>query len=63
MSEKVNLGGVSMKVEVLGVDESLEKLNLLTQKIAEVNSLIRELNSAEIKMNVISDGKDYQVDD
>ncbi len=63
MEGKVNLGGANLRMFVSGVDESLEKLNLLTQKIAEVNSLILELNSAQVKINFTSnDVLNLQVD-
>ncbi len=49
--EKINLGGKDLSMWVSGVNETLEKLNLLEEKIAEVNTLINELNSAKIEIN------------
>lgn len=53
MSKKINLGGVKLKLETVGVDEGLEKLNLIMLKLQEVKSLINEITSMQfdIKLN------------
>lgn len=55
MSRNINLGGSILKLEVRGADEALEKVNLLTQKLAEAKSLISEIASMELDINFSSE--------
>ncbi len=53
----INLGGARLKMETVGVDEALLKLNTLMHKLEEAKSLIDEIAS----MNVdIKFGKEDQ---
>lgn len=47
----INLGNANFRMEVQGADEALEKLNLLQEKLKEVNSLINEITSSEVKIS------------
>ena len=47
MTKNINLGGCKLRLETIGVDESLEKLNLLILKLIEAKSLIDEIASIE----------------
>ncbi len=58
---KVNLGGPNYNMKVFGVDEALEKINTLTQKIAEANVLIEELNSAKVEITITGSVEGPQV--
>lgn len=55
MNEKsVNMGGLLLDLKINGIDEALEKLNLLNKKIEEANSLIKELTSSKVEIKLIS---------
>jgi len=50
--KNINLGGSKLKLEAEGVDEALDKLNLLMSKLKEAKSLINDLASMEININL-----------
>lgn len=52
----INLGGNNLSLRVDGVDEALEKLNMLLKKLEEANSLIKEIASIEVSVSFM-DGK------
>ena len=54
MTKNINLGGCKLRLETIGVDESLEKLNLLILKLIEAKSLIDEIASIELDINFLS---------
>jgi hypothetical protein len=49
--KEINLGGKLLNLKVIGVDEALEKINLLNEKLKEANQLINEIASFKIKIN------------
>ncbi|MGF0040625.1 hypothetical protein ACQRBF_07580 [Peptoniphilaceae bacterium SGI.131] len=44
-------------MHVLGVDETVDKLNSLEEKLKEVKSLINEITSLEVNINFVSPEK------
>lgn len=46
--QSVNMGGLFLELNVKGVDEVLEKLNLLNKKLKEADDLIKEISKAKI---------------
>lgn len=53
----INLGNANFKMYVSGVDETLDKLNSLEEKLKEVKSLIHEITSLEVKINFVNSEK------
>ncbi|HFD2035904.1 TPA: hypothetical protein ACF2DS_000775 [Clostridium perfringens] len=52
--KSVNMGGILLDLNIAGVDEVLEKLNLLNKKLEEANSLIKEIASSKVEINLVS---------
>ncbi|MDU7069693.1 MAG: hypothetical protein E6343_17225 [Clostridium perfringens] len=52
--KSVNMGGLLLDLKVSGMDEVLEKLDLLNKKLEEANSLIKEIASSKVEMNFTS---------
>ncbi|XZM35429.1 hypothetical protein ACSXAY_18620 (plasmid) [Clostridium perfringens] len=48
--QPVNMGGLFLELNVKGVDEALEKLNLLNRKLKEADNLIKEISKAKIQI-------------
>lgn len=48
--QSVNMGGLFLELNVKGVDEALEKLNLLNRKLKEADDLIKEIAAAKIEI-------------
>ena len=48
--QSVNMGGLFLELNVKGVDEALEKLNLLNRKLKEADELIKEISKAKIQI-------------
>lgn len=46
--KQINLGNTVFRINTVGVDETLEKLNLLQEKLKEAKSLIHDIASMEI---------------
>ncbi|WP_288477995.1 hypothetical protein [uncultured Clostridium sp.] len=51
--QAINMGGILVDLKVLGVDEALEKLDLLKEKLEEVNNLISEISSSKVEISLI----------
>lgn len=52
--KSVNMGGFLLDLNITGVDEALEKINLLNKKLEEANSLIKEIASSKVEINLVS---------
>ena len=52
--KSVNMGGLLLDLNITGVDEALEKINLLNKKIEEANSLIKDIASSKVEINLVS---------
>lgn len=50
--QTVNMGGLLLDLKVKGVDEVLEKLNLLSKKIKEADELIKEISKEKIEIEL-----------
>lgn len=48
--QPVNMGGLLLDLKIHGVDETLEKLNLLNKKIKEADDLIKEISKTKIQI-------------
>lgn len=48
--QPVNMGGLLLELNVKGVDEALEKLNLLNRKLKEADDLIKEISKEKIEI-------------
>lgn len=48
--QSVNMGGLLLDLKIHGVDETLEKLNLLNKKIKEADDLIKEISKTKIEI-------------
>lgn len=51
--QAINMGGTLLDLKVLGIDEALEKLDLLNEKLEEVNNLISEISSSKVEISLI----------
>lgn len=55
MSKKsVNMGGLLLDLNICGIDEALEKINLLNKKLEEANYLIKEIASSKVEIRLTS---------
>ncbi|MDU5492652.1 MAG: hypothetical protein E6094_06790 [Clostridium perfringens] len=52
--KSVNMGGLLLDLNITGIDEALEKINLLNKKLEEANSLIKEIASSKVEINLVS---------
>ncbi|MGU8655265.1 hypothetical protein ACV3RG_16300 [Clostridium perfringens] len=48
--QTVNMGGLLLDLKINGVDETLEKLNLLNKKLKEADDLIKEISKTKIEI-------------
>jgi oligoribonuclease (3'-5' exoribonuclease) len=49
---KMNIKTTELSMRMHGADEVLEKIDELNMKLTEAKSLIDEINSAEVKINI-----------
>lgn len=46
----INIGGPVLNLRAIGIDETLEKINLLNKKLEEAKRLIDEIASSKISI-------------
>lgn len=50
--QPINMGGLFLELNLKGVDEVLEKLDLLNRKLRDADDLIKEISSAKIEIEI-----------
>ncbi|GAA0695798.1 MULTISPECIES: hypothetical protein [Clostridium] len=64
MVEKyVNIGGNLLDLKIIGMDEALEKINLLNSKLEEANLLLEKIASSKVEIKITSSDYSLQQSD
>lgn len=52
---RINLGNAHIRIEAVGADEAIEKMNIVSTKIKEVQELLLELSKTQVYIDFKQD--------